>query len=64
MLEKWYVWDGVSGYGAAKFLMKDGTIRTFNNVISQIRETHTYDVFDRISAYTLGEKVESKRGVM
>ena len=61
MLEKWYVWDGVSiivdAYKALSFEGVKVNLKDCNPLGSEEADKDTF------VAYTLGEKVESKRGV-
>ncbi len=59
MLEKWYVWDDYISAGITKYFLSNGwTLGAYDKLLTKVLRTD-FDV--TIIAYTLGEKVESKR---
>lgn len=60
MLEKWYVWDGYINPKATWLLLSNGWIIRKNDVPTPKLLWSDFD--ENIVAYTIGEKVESKRG--
>lgn len=67
-LEKWYVWGGKgeAPKNATSVVFSDGSIISSGENPYAMASINSYQEYWRswpvISAYTLGEKVESKRG--